>query len=155
MLCGNISKERNTMARVITQYKAFGVYIDEPITTRALQHFVLKWTQANSDLTMDLANTSGTFWSEADNDATGLAAKTTLDQIIAKSETRVSWQAPTIKDPKVQVAAAPAATTEYQITTTSIVPSFAFFTAGAPTSVVFHLVTMLSSQERAVRAGSL
>ena len=143
------------MARVITEYKAFGVYIDEPITTRALQHLVLKWTQANSDLTMDLANTAGTFWSEADDTALGLAAKNTLAQIIAKSETRVNWAAPAIQDPKIKVVAALAATNEYQITTTSIVPSFLFFTAGAPTSVVFHLVTMLSGQERAVRAGSL
>ena len=145
------------MTVAITAYKAFGVYIDEPITTRALQHFDLQWTQAHSDLTMDLAAVGGTFWAAADDTALGAQALAALTLIIAKSEARVCWSAPLFEDAKVKLAAGGtlAATSEYKITTTSIVPSFLFFTAGAPTTVRFHLVTMLSAQERAVRAGSL
>lgn len=145
------------MTRVCTSYKAFAVYIDEPVTTRAIQHFTLAWTQANSDLTMDLANVSGTFWAEVDNDATGLAALAAWTQVIAKSANRISWCAPTITDALQPLATATAlsATTQYQITTTSIVPSFLFFTAGAPTAVTFHLCTLLNKEERGVRAGSI
>lgn len=143
------------MARVITSYKAYGIYIDEPITTRCHQVLQLNWTQAAADVTMDLANTAGTFWSEADNDATGLAAKNTLAKIILKLEARVSWCAPAIQDPYHQVNVAPAGATEYQITTTSVVPSLAFFAASAPTAVVLVLVVELSAQQRAERAGSL
>lgn len=143
------------MARVITSYKAYGIDISEPITTRAHQVLVLNWTQAAGDVAMDLANTSGTFWSEADNDATGLAAKQTLAQIISKQEARVCWTAPAIQDPYVQVAGAPAGATEYQITTTSVVPSLAFFAASAPTAVQLVLVVVLAREQIAVRAGSL
>jgi hypothetical protein len=145
------------MTRAISSYKAYGMYIDEPITTRAHQVLVLNITQANSDLTMDLAAIAGTFWAEADADATGAAALAALTQIIQKSEARVSWCAPAIQDAKVQLAAGGtlADASEYKITTTSIVPSLLFFTAGAPTAVQLVLVTVLSAQERAVRAGSL
>lgn len=145
------------MTRAVTSYKAFAVYIDEPVTTRAIQHFTLIWTQANSDLTMDLADIAGTFWAEADNDATGLAALAAFTQVISKSANRISWSAPLFEDAKVKLAAGGtlAATTEYKITTTSIVPSFLFFTAGAPTAVTFHLSTLLNKEERGVRAGSI
>lgn len=144
------------MTRAIVDYKAFGIYTDEPVTVRASQLYYLSYTQASSDLTMDLANTSGTFWAEADDTALGLAAKNALASIIAKALARISWSIPAIDD-KVKIAASGtlAATSEYKITTTSIVPSFLFFTAGAPTTVKFMLVCLLADQERAVRAGSL
>ncbi len=145
------------MARVITEYKAYATYIDEPVTTRCHQTYVLKFTQANSDLTMDIADTAGTFWAEADDTTVGAAAKAALDQIILKADSRVSWSAPAFEDAKTKIAAgaALAATTEYKITTSSIVPSFLFYTAGAPTSVTLGLQVALKKDERGVRAGSI
>ena len=145
------------MTRAITSFKAFAVYIDEPVTTRCIQHYNLVWTQANSDLAADLADVAGTFWTEAGASGVGLDAKTALAQIIAKAGNRISWCAPTIQDPKTLLAASGSlsATTQYQITTTSIVPSFLFYTAGAPTAVNFHLSVLLNKEERGVRAGSI
>jgi len=143
------------MTRAITAYKAYGIYIDEPITTRAWQVFQITFTQANSDLTMDLADVAGTFWAEADADATGLAAKNTLSQILTKAGQRVSWSLPAIDGKKNTGSTALAATDEFRITTTGLVPSFLFFTAGAPTAGTFTIVFELNKEERAVRAGNI
>lgn len=145
------------MTQAVTSYKAYGVYIDEPVTTRCWQAYELILTQAATDLTLDIAAVAGTFWTAAGGSGVGLAAKTTLANIIAKQETRVSWSAPTISDVLIPVAAATSlsAVTQYQITTSSVVPSFLFFTAGAPTAVRFLIVIQLASQQRAERAGSL
>lgn len=145
------------MTRAITSYKAYGLDISEPVTTRGLQVLNLVYTQANSDLTMDLADVAGTFWAEADADATGLAALAAITAVISKSEHRICWTAPAFEDAKTKIAAGGtlAATTEYKITTSSIVPSFLFYTAGAPTTVNFTLVTALSKEQLPVRAGSL
>jgi hypothetical protein len=143
------------MAVTISSYKAYGLYIDEPVTTRAHQVLNLVVSQAVGDVTMDLANTSGTFWTSAvGTGGNGPAAKEVMDQLIAKAESRISWCAPAIQDAKTQSAAAPA-TTEYRITTTSIVPSIAFFAGEAPTSVNLNLVVCLAPQQRAIRAGQL
>ncbi len=143
------------MASSITSYKAYGLYIDEPITTRAHQVLNLVISQLAADVTLDLGNTGGTFWGSADDTAVGLAAKLVMDQLIAKAESRISWCSPQIQDAYTQLAAAPSAATDYQITTTSIVPTIVFKAASAPTDIVLNLVVCLAAQQRAIRAGSL
>lgn len=144
------------MAVTISSYKAYGIYIDEPITTRAWQVLNLVVAQAATDVAMDIANPVGTFWtSAAGTNANGVAAQAVLTQLEAKAESRICWSAPEFQDPKTKVAVAPAGATEYQITTTSVVPSFAFFAANAPTALNFNLVVCLAPQQRAIRAGQL
>lgn len=141
---------------MISSYKAYGLYIDEPVTTRAHQVLNLVVTQAATDVDMDVGEVAGSFWTSAvASGGNGPAALAALTQVIAKAESRISLCSPQIQDAKVQVAAAPAGATEYQITTTSIVPSIAFFAASAPTAVTLNVVVCLAPQQRAVRAGQL
>lgn len=145
------------MARVITEFKAFATYIDEPITTRCIQVYSLKFTQASSDLVMDIGNVTGTFWTEAGVGAIGSGALLALSQLIGKADLRVSLSAPEILDAKTSVGTAGtlSAVTQYQFTTVSIVPSFLFFAAGAPVTVNLVLKVILKKEERGIRAGSI
>lgn len=143
------------MAQVLSSYKAFGVYIDEPITTRAYQALQLVVTQAATDVTLDIGNPVGTFWTAVGGTVTGAAALLALNQIIAKADSRDHWCSKEIQDPYVQVAVAPASATQYELTGTSVIPSIVFFAASAPVAVTINIVVLLKGQERAVRAGSL
>lgn len=78
------------MARVVTQYQAFGVYRDEAVTNKALQFLRLKGTAANTDTAFDLGNYSGTFWGEADGDATGLAALGVIKDVQTRAQQFIS-----------------------------------------------------------------
>ena len=69
------------MTRAITSYQAFGVYRDEALTKRAFQFLRLVGTAANTDTAFDLGTYAGSFWSEADDDATGLAALKVIKDI--------------------------------------------------------------------------
>jgi hypothetical protein len=146
------------MAVTITSYKAYGLYIDEPVTTRAHQVFNMLISEAATDVTMDLAATVagslGTFWTSAILSTNGPAALLALQQIQSKLESRICWTAPEIQDPKIQSVGAPASGA-YQITTTSAVPSIVFHAAEAPTSVTLNMVFVLAPQQRALRAGML
>jgi len=74
------------MTRAVTAYQAFGVYRDEALTGKAIQFLRLAGTAANTDTAFDLGDYSGTFWGQADDDATGAAALKVLKDIHTRAQ---------------------------------------------------------------------
>lgn len=75
------------MALVLTEYQAYGVYRDEPLTEKvALQYLRLKGTGANTDATYDFGTYAGTFWDAVDATATGAAALNVIKDIQTRSQ---------------------------------------------------------------------
>lgn len=76
------------MALVLTQWQAYGVYRDEPLTEKvAFQVLRLVGTAANTDVTYDLGTYAGTFWNAVDATATGLAALAAIKDIQTRAQT--------------------------------------------------------------------
>lgn len=145
------------MSFAVTGYHAYGIYIDEPVTTRAHQVISILATGTSADVVLDLANSSGTFWTAALADGTygavATAALAALTSAVGRAEQRVSWCCPEIQDPKVQIAAGGTlASTNYKITTTGIVPSISIFAGEGALSYHIVIVMQLAKEQRAVRA---
>lgn len=78
------------MAFAVTGYKAYGVEGEEPLSSHCYQQFLtLDITALDTDIDMDLGSfeegSLGTFWTEADGSAIGLAALKVLRQIVARA----------------------------------------------------------------------
>jgi hypothetical protein len=104
------------MAFKLTAFKAYGRYIDEPITTRCHQVAVLDYERgATGDTDADFGDftASSTFWAAATGDATygtlAVAARAALQKIAAKAQALQSIACVGDDVPLVQGATASAA----------------------------------------------
>lgn len=124
------------MALVLTEYEAYGREIDEPLTKKFSQVLRLKGTGAATDLTHDIGNLTGTFWTAVGGTATGAAALTTLKSIIAKIKNFDYVGGPTWAASHVLGSSqAVAVIGDVKISAfVNSVPSLVYFTAGAPTA---------------------
>ncbi|UOF77076.1 hypothetical protein [Caudoviricetes sp.] len=78
------------MAFSLNSYDFYGMYIDEPVTKRAVQVCELDITATAADVALDIGNTAGTFWGDIDATAKGLAAKTYFAEVLGKVEKLMS-----------------------------------------------------------------
>lgn len=79
------------MALVLTEYQAYGIYRDEPLTEKvALQFLRLKGTGANTDATFDLGTYAGTFWGAVDATDTGADALKVIEDIQTRAQNFLS-----------------------------------------------------------------
>lgn len=62
------------MTFALTKFRAYGIEIDEPITTRFKQWAHMTITAANTDASLDISNLSGTFWTAVGSTAPGINA---------------------------------------------------------------------------------
>lgn len=134
------------MAQAITRVKAFGTQAAEPITNQFVQTLVLALTADAADVTYDLSDPAGTFWTAVEATDIGAAAKKVWFDIVASR----SWALITLASDeitnKTKVVAAPA-TGQVQVTVTTTdpkgVPDLAFFAAEGPTAMTLVLQWLL------------
>lgn len=149
------------MAVTITGFKAFPIDLDAAMSYRAIQYYELTFTQAATDVTMDLASCTagalGTFWTSAVASAGNYvtSALATLQAVIANAESRFHWRDTAIQDVYQQVsAAAVVAANQFQITNAAKVPNILFSAANAPTSLVFRITFLNNPGTRGIKAGA-
>ncbi len=79
------------MTFAVTSVLAYAVEVDEPLTKRFRQFYLLGWTAANTDVLMDLGIYAGTFWTAAGGSTVGAAALQTLKNI--QTSAKSFWNA--------------------------------------------------------------
>lgn len=83
------------MTFVVTKVQAYGIEAEEPLNKRYRQYMYLTITAANTDVALDLgsnqAGSLGTFWTAADDTATGAGALLAIQDIVTRAEVFDSW----------------------------------------------------------------
>ena len=143
------------MAFALTDYRAYGLDISEPIQKRAVQIFECTITGTTADIALDLGDVAGTAWSAIDDNALGLAAKVALTEILTKVDRLAQWSCPEIENALPVIAGGSATTGKYGITnnTAKTMPKLALYTGEGLTSYKFFFSWTLKDGARAVRAG--
>jgi len=146
------------MAFAVTDYKAYGVDISEPVTKRAVQHLEMTITGLAADVDMDIGDQSGAFWTAAEADGTYGATATACKAVIADIETkaahRISFFLKGVTDLKKLIEdGGTTAGDDYYLSGTTVMPEITIHTAEGLTSYKLHLAVALDDEERAVRAG--
>lgn len=85
------------MAFAVTEVKAYGLDISEPVQKRALQIVELKVTGTNSDVSLDIHDFGGTFWGDAGSSDEGALAKKVLQDVSTRVDKIVSYSFPEIQ----------------------------------------------------------
>jgi hypothetical protein len=99
------------MAFGLSSIKAYGVPSYEYSGNKFVQHLELEITGTTADVTLDIGDTSGTFWT----DVSDAAAAKVIDQIYAKVEKHFSLSVPELLA-KVPIASGDTvATGEYKV----------------------------------------
>jgi hypothetical protein len=144
------------MAFALTDYRAYGLDISEPVQKRAIQVFECTITAAAADVDLDLGDVAGNAWSAIDNNAIGLAAKTAMTEILGKVSRLVTASCPEIDNTYLPVYgdATPAAGSVGRINNTAkTCPEYVFAAGEGQTSYNFVFQWTLKDGMRAVRAG--
>lgn len=124
------------MALVLTEVEAYGREIDEPLTKKFSQVLRLKGTGAATDLTHDIGNLTGTFWTAVGGTDVGAKALTTLKSIVPKIKVIDAIGGPTVQALHILATTqALAVIGDVKVSAyVNSVPSLLYFTAGAPTA---------------------
>lgn len=144
------------MAFALTDYKAYGMDISEPVTKRAHQIFECTITATAADVALDLGNVAGTAWSAIDNNALGLAAKTAFTEILSKVDRFAGYACPEIDFgflPAYGDATPASGYVGIVNNTAKTCPEFVFAAGEGVTSYKFVFKWTLQNEQRAVRAG--
>jgi hypothetical protein len=144
------------MAFALTEYKAYGIDISEPVTKRAIQVFECTITAAAADIDLDIGDVAGTAWSAIDNNALGLAAKVAFSEILGKADRLILASCPEIDNVYLPVYgdATPAASSVGRINNTAkTCPEYVFAAGEGQTSYKFVFQWTLINEQKPVRAG--
>jgi hypothetical protein len=144
------------MAFALTDYKAYGIDISEPVTKRAIQVFECTITGLAADVDLDIGDVAGNAWSAIDNNAIGLAAKVAFTEILGKVSRLISASCPEIDNAYLPVYgdATPAASSVGLINNTAkTCPEYVFAAGEGQTSYNFVFQWTLKDEQKAVRAG--
>lgn len=144
------------MAFALTEYKAYGMDISEPVQKRALQVFECTITATAADVDLDIGDVAGTAWTAIDNNAIGLAAKTAFSEILGKVSRLVQASCPEIDNAFLPVYgdATPATASVGRVNNTAkTCPEYVFAAGEGLTSYNFVFIWTLKNDHRAVRAG--
>ncbi len=144
------------MAFALTEYKAYGMDISEPVQKRAWQVFECTITGAAADVDLDLGDVAGNAWSAIDGNAIGLAAKVAFTEILTKVDRLVQASCPEIDNVYLPVYGdgTPAAGSVGRINNTAVTcPEYVFAAGEGATSYRFVFVWTLKNEQKAVRAG--
>ena len=144
------------MAFALTEYKAYGIDISEPIQKRAIQVFECTITAAAADVDLDIGDVAGTAWSAIDGNAIGLAAKVAFTEILDKVDRLILASCPEIDNVYLPVYgdATPAASSVGRVNNTAkTCPEYVFAAGEGQTSYKFVFQWSLKNEMKAVRAG--
>lgn len=108
------------MAFSVTSFKAYGLPTYEAVTAQFVQCVEINVTRgATSDTAVDIGNVAGTFWDNADGDATGLAALAQWKSIVGKSRALLNVTAPQIESTFTRVVSG-ATGAQYQLVSSTV-----------------------------------
>ena len=144
------------MAFALTDYRAYGMDISEPVQKRAIQIFECTLTAIAADVDLDIGDVAGNAWGEIDNNAIGLAAKVALTEILTKVDRLAVASCPEIDNVFLPVYgdATPAAGSVGRINNTAkTMPEYVFAAGEGVTAYKFYFQWTLKDGARAVRAG--
>jgi hypothetical protein len=144
------------MAFALTDYKAYGLDISEPIQKRAIQVFECTITAAAADVDLDIGDVAGTAWSAIDGNALGLAAKVAFTEILSKVSRLASWCCPEIEFgflPANGDATPAAGYVGIVNNTAKTCPEFVFAAGEGVTSYKMVFTWTLQNEMKPVRAG--
>jgi hypothetical protein len=136
------------MALALTKFEAYGIQIDEPVTKRFVQRAVIEWTGATSDITIDIANYAGTFWTAVGATEPGLTAIKALKDIQIKAKALVVVGGLGVVN---LVRGTAAAAGVYSQSVSALLPSITYFTAEGPTSAKLVLEWELNDAQSPVK----
>ncbi len=78
------------MTFAVTKVQAYGIEAEEALNKRYRQYMILTITAANTDVDLDLGDNQtgslGTFWTAADDSATGAGALLAIQDIVTRAE---------------------------------------------------------------------
>jgi hypothetical protein len=153
------------MAFAVTKYKAYGLYVDEPITKRALQVFEMTFTRASADVNADISDSntsSDAFWSDALADSTYAAvasgARSAWFEVLSKADKLIDINLVGANDILMRTIGTITDAKLYQITNAGafpvLAPNITFIANSAPATVSMVATFTLTDEQRAVRASS-
>jgi len=120
------------MAFALTGFKAHGIDVAGPSRKRGIQRLCFTITSLVGDVTLDLGNFSGTFWSAADDTALGAQVLQDVQRIAAQAQALLAIQSPQLLD-RVQIAV-PAAAGDYAVAIANNLPNISVFAGSGETS---------------------
>jgi hypothetical protein len=142
------------MAFAVTAWKAYANRIDQGTIKRFETVLEMHITGANTDVDMDIGDTTtpGQFFTDAEADATygatATALKNYLNSIKAKISTNGLLFSEVLEQSYTKVAGTPSLANEYGITQwTSSVPDILFVSGSAPTAIKLTMKWQLKTGE--------
>jgi hypothetical protein len=143
------------MAFALTEYKAYGIEISEPIQKRAVQVFECTITGTTADVALDIGDVAGTAWTSIDDNALGLAAKVAFTEILSKVARLAVFRCPELEFALPVVAGGAATTGKYGVTnnTAKTCPKITLYTGEGLTSYKMTFMWTLANEMKPVRAG--
>ncbi len=141
------------MAFAITSFKTYGISAYEAVTAQFEQVAEFTITRGATDIDLDIGDVAGTFWGQADNDATGAAALVYWKSIIGKARNILSLHAPQITNALAQSYDGTPATGQYEVvSTTPAALAYLFFsTDAAPATITLTVRFSLKAGELPVK----
>jgi hypothetical protein len=123
------------MANAVTNYRLFGAELSAAVSPGALQFMEIYIGGADSDVTWDLNDAGGTFWTAAKGDVTyGAIAKKALAALLDMADGSYAFFQVWGGFINAFARVATASGTAYSQSVTAGIPTFAFDTGNAPTA---------------------
>ena len=143
------------MAFGISEYKAYGIYTDEPITKRAIQTFECTITALAADVDLDIGDVAGTFWTAAAGTALGAKALVAFTDILTKVDKLSFWNSLEIEAGKTIVPTGGVGAGKCAVTanTAKTCPELLFAAGEGITSIKLVFQWTLKSEQRPTRSG--
>ncbi len=134
------------MTIAVTASRGFGYEVAQAARQRGTYKVILEVTGLAADVTHDIDDPTGTFWTEAlaDSDYSNIAALALakINELGNNGVSYCKWFSAELESDFVRVAGAPSGATEYQVDdigSANKVPSIVFNAASAPTSYKIEL----------------
>ncbi len=142
------------MAFALTAFYADGTRYTGPGPKHAEQVVYLKITAADTDTALDLSDSAGTFWVEAEADATTGALATAASSVIFDQLAAVNSGLLSISlvDEQARYQGAAASGVVYTVVVTDSLPDLLFASGSAPTAYTVVLKFVLANGQEPVRA---
>jgi hypothetical protein len=138
------------MAFAVTAFRAYGIYIDEPITSKCEQVYEITYTRGAADVDADIFEAGATFWTDAGGTTLGGEALAAMSSILPRVERLAACELQGNAEYMLRAAAAGASA---YVLSTPATPTITHANDGTNTTIKAYFRFTLKIEERAVRAG--
>ena len=142
------------MAFALTKYKAYGLLVSGPSRKQAVQYVEMHITAADTDVDLDIADSSGTFWTAAQANTTyGDIATSALESISDIGDQSAALLA--VQSPEILIRAQDNTSPGsgfYGISVSGNLPNIEWASGNAPTSYQVTLTLALPDGVQPIRS---